>query len=92
METRRPTAKELMVKMIPPELNEDENLIEAFEEGFKKAWKYKEIERRCEKASRVAWRGKYERFLKFDLTRWMVRDLTNAGWSMETIEQLKEKR
>ena len=60
----RTSQKEIMERMMPEEFLEDQNLYEAFEEGFKKAWTYKEIERRGWEASAKVWRAKYEKVLK----------------------------
>jgi len=63
-EIKRPTMSELIEKTCPDEIAEDESLLEAFTLGFKKAWTYKEIERRCAVASGRKWRWKYEQLLK----------------------------
>jgi len=61
---KRPTGPELLKKVCPDEIAEDEKLLEAFTLGFNKAWRYKEIERRCTLAQSRSWRGKYEKLLK----------------------------
>jgi len=56
----RPTPQELVNKMNP---YKDEELTKAFEAGFKKAWLYKEQERKGWEASAKLWRIKYEKIL-----------------------------
>jgi hypothetical protein len=63
-EIKRPTRDVLLKKTCPEEIEEDEELFEAFSLGFIKAWTYKEMERRCVLAQSRAWRGKYEKLLK----------------------------
>ena len=85
-EIKRPTRSELIKKMCPAEIAEDEKLLEVFTLGFKKAWTYKEIERRCAVASSRSWRSKYERLLKEnEELPWERENRTE-----EDIEQLKE--
>jgi len=63
-QTNRPTGGEILKKVCPDEIANDEKLLEAFTVGFNKAWKYKELERRCVLAQSRVWRGKYEKLLK----------------------------
>lgn len=56
----RPTPQELIDRMNP---YKDEELSKAFNAGFKKAWMYKEQERKGREASSNLWRFKYEKIL-----------------------------
>ena len=83
-ETNRPTKEELIYKLCPSEILNDEKLFMIFKCGFNKAWSYKNVEVRGWKSWGKLWKYKF----KNNLFNCNICKDTNADCKIIPIEEL----